>query len=270
MKCFSLVCLNDAITYDEPVVHLHRMINLEKLILYLVIVHNETFIDGKHLQKTIINHFPRLREFQFNIHWRFSLRHYPLVLSNEDVQRTFADWQNEKIISSIDYFPKNQTGQCHMYSYPYTLTQYNGISNDFPGGSFNCMREITLFDERPFEHEFFMRIARAFPSVQDISVTNLEAQKYKENPVSNDENGHFPIIEYPNLLYLDLVQVHDDYVEQFLFDRKASFFNDIFLSIYEDVFKRVTENLTRDATRSNSSKMKLSYHERSIDLSPYC
>jgi hypothetical protein len=43
-----------------------------------------------------------------------------------------------------------------MYSYPYTLTYYDDISNNFPGGLFKCVREISLFDERSFEHEFFV------------------------------------------------------------------------------------------------------------------
>lgn len=246
------------------------MINLEKLILDLFIVYNETFVDGKYLQTNVINHLPQLRQFLFNIHSKFSLTDHPAVLSNEDIQQTFTHSIYQKIISSIDYFPKDRTGQCHMYSHPYRSIHFNDITNHFPGGLFNCVRDITLFDERPFEHEFFMRIALAFPFLQQMSVTNFQAQKYKEDPVSNDENEHFPMIEYRNLLYLDLSRIHDDYAEQFLFDRKTSFFNDIFLRIHRSVIERVTLNFTRDATRNNSSKIKLLCLDDSIDLSQFC
>jgi hypothetical protein len=101
------------------------MINLEKLILYLVITSDETFIDGNYLKKNLINHLPLLREFIFNIHSKFSLDDHISVVSNEDIQHTFTDY---KVISSIDYFPNDRTGQCRMYSYPYTLTHYNDIT----------------------------------------------------------------------------------------------------------------------------------------------
>jgi hypothetical protein len=35
--------------------------------------------------------------------------------------------------------------------------QYYGVvTNDFPGGLFEYARMVSLFDERPFEHEFFL------------------------------------------------------------------------------------------------------------------
>ena len=54
--------------YDELIVPLlHRMLNLEKLSLYLVTSVRKTFIDGNDLKKNIINHMPRLNKFTFNI-----------------------------------------------------------------------------------------------------------------------------------------------------------------------------------------------------------
>jgi hypothetical protein len=246
------------------------MINLEKLILYLVITWDETFIDGTYLKKNIINHLPLLREFMFNIHSKFSLYDHIPVLSNEDIQCTFTDFKDYKVISNIDYFPTDRTGQCHIYSYPYTLTHYNDITNNFPGGLFNYVQVVTLFDERPFEHDFFMRIAQAFPFLKDLTITNSEPQKYKEYSNSNDENQHFPIIEYPHLIYLKFFQIHDDYAEQFLLDTKTCFLNDIYLSIRNDVLQRVTENLTRDATQNNYSKVKTLHLDNVVDLSKFC
>jgi hypothetical protein len=54
-----------------------------------------------------------------------------------------------QVISCVNYFSEVVGGQYHIYSYPYTLKEYNNITNNFPGG---------LFDERPFEHEFFLHI----------------------------------------------------------------------------------------------------------------
>ncbi len=266
-----MICFNDSDIYDEEIVpHLHRMMNLEKLVLYLVILCKETFINGNNLKKNIINHLPLSREFVFNIRSKFSFYDEMHFLSNEDVQDTFTDFKDYEVISSIDYFPNDKSGRCHIYSYPYTLTHYDDITNNFPGGLFNCVQKVTLLDKRPFEHEFFMRIAEAFPFLKNLSITNSESQKYKQNSNSNDENQDFPIIEYPHLIYLHMLRVHDYYAEQFLLDTKTCFLNDICLSIDDNVLQRVTQNFTRDATRNNYSKVKTVYLYHSVDLSKYC
>ncbi|CAF1321536.1 unnamed protein product [Rotaria sordida] len=271
LKCFSLICFNDSDIYDEAIVpHLHRMINLEKLLLYLVISCNRTFIDGNNLKKNIINHLPLLRQFIFNIHTTFSFDNEMHFLSNEDIQDTFTDFKDYEIISSVDYFPNDRSGQSHIYTYPYTLRHYNNITNNFPRRLFNYVQEVTLFDERPFEHEFFMRLVQAFPFLKNLTITNTEPQKYKQYSNSNDENQDFPIIKYPHLIYLNLFEIHDDYAEQFLFDTKTCFLNDIRLLIDDDVIQRVTQNFTRDATRNNYSKVKTVYRYQSVDLSKYC
>ncbi|CAF1050282.1 unnamed protein product [Rotaria sp. Silwood1] len=50
----------------------------------------------------------------------------------------------------------DESAQCHFYSCPYTLRYYHNITNSFQGGLFKCVCEVSLFDERPFEHEFFI------------------------------------------------------------------------------------------------------------------
>ncbi|CAF4201076.1 unnamed protein product, partial [Rotaria sordida] len=122
LKCFSLICFNDSNIYDEAIVpHLHRMINLEKLLLYLVIICDRTFIDGNNLKKNIINHLPLLRQFIFNIHSKLSFDNEMHFLLNEDIQDTFTDFKDYEVISSVDYFPNDGSGQSHIYTYPYTL-----------------------------------------------------------------------------------------------------------------------------------------------------
>lgn len=245
------------------------MINLEKLILYLVIECNETFIDGNNLKNNIINYMPLLHEFRFNIRSMIPFHSGMYLVSNDDIQRTFKNFPDYEVISSVDYFPHDRCGQCHIYSYPYTLTHYDNISNHFSGGLFNCVQIVTLFDEHPFEHEFFMRIAQAFPFLKDLTITNSKPQKYKQHSNLNDENRDISIIVYSHLTELHFIQAHDDYVEQFLLDTKTCFLNDIYVSIHDDVLQRVTHNFTRDATQKNYSKIKtLHLHER-LDLSKY-
>ncbi|CAF3184626.1 unnamed protein product [Rotaria socialis] len=156
LKCFSLHSSTDTLAYDELIVPLlHRMFNLEKLDLYLAICCKNALIDGNNLKKNIINHMPKLNKFKFNIRSTVRLDNQINLLSNEDIQYTFNDFPNNQIISCVDYFSEIKQSQCHIYSYPYEWKEYHQITNSFPGGISNNVREISLFDEQPFEHYFF-------------------------------------------------------------------------------------------------------------------
>jgi hypothetical protein len=240
--------------YDELILPLlHRMSNLEKLDLSLGVCTNKTFVDGNNLKLNIINHMPLLNKFTFNI--RSSSRFYNQFNfpSNEYIQETFKDFQNEQIISSIDYFQEKEYSQCHIYSYPYELTYYDNITNNFPGGIFESVRQISLFDERPFEHDFFFRIAQSFPFLENLTLINRKRQNNKQFRKSKHQN--LSIIEYPYLIDLNISRAHKDYYEQFLFDTKTCLPNNVRVSMYYPLVKKVTRNFRRNTTRSNCAKM---------------
>ncbi|CAF1204222.1 unnamed protein product [Rotaria sordida] len=100
--------------------------------------------------------------------------------SNEDIQKTFKDFKDKQIIYWSDYFPKEKKGYCRIYSYPYTLKYYHDITNHFSGGVFKYVRKVSLFDERPFQHEFFLRIEKSFPLMEELTVCNEKRQINKE------------------------------------------------------------------------------------------
>ena len=131
------------------------MSNLEELSLNLT-VYNETFIDGNNL-KTPINDLVRLNKFTFNT-------------------RSIIPLDNQ-VICCVDYFSESENGQYHIYSYPYIWKEYNNITNHFPDGFFKCVCEISLFDERPFEHEFFLRISQSFSLMKILTLINQKQQK---------------------------------------------------------------------------------------------
>jgi hypothetical protein len=230
---------------------------LEKLDLSLRVWVKKTFLDGNSLKLNIINHMPLLNEFTFNIR-SFSRFYNKMNLpSNEDIQHTFKDFQNKQIISSTDYFQKIKVGQieysqCHIYSYPYKLIYYNNLTNNFPGGLFQCVREVSLFDQHPFEHEFFLQISQSFPLLEKLTVVN---QKRQNNKQSTYENKDLSIIKYPYLIYLDLMKAEKDYHEQFLFDTKTCLPNGIRVAMDYQGAKKATRNFRRNKTRNNCAKM---------------
>jgi hypothetical protein len=234
---------------------LHRMPNLEKLGLYLVVYLNHLNIDGDELEKNIINHMTRLNKFTFNIRSIIVLNNQVSLPSNEYIQYTFRNFKDNQIISCVDYFPEANEHHRHFYSYPYTLTYYDNITNKFPGGLFKCVREVSLFDEHPFEHEFFLQIAQSFPFMKKLILNNWKPQTNKLYTESMNGNEQWSIIEYPHLIDLDLVRTHENYVEQFLLDTRMCLPGCVGLFINYKTLRRVTHNFTRDATRINCSKI---------------
>ncbi|CAF0959553.1 unnamed protein product [Rotaria sordida] len=256
LKCFSLHSDIDLDTdnYDDLVVPLlHRMVNLEKLDLQLN-CERETFVNGDDLKRNIINNLLRLNTFTFNIRSTSYCNNQSSLPSNEDIKKTLKDLKSNKVICCVDCFPKSLYSQCHIYSYPYKSRYYYKITNNFPGGLFQYVNIVSLFDERPFEHEFFHRIAQSFPFMKRLTVINDKPQKNKK---SENDNENFSIIEYHHLTELCLIEAHEDYVEEFLLDRKTCLPNGVHLQIDYELFEKVKHYFQRDATRINSSKINI-------------
>ncbi len=52
------------------------------------------------------------------------------------------------------------------------MRYYHNITNNFPGRLYKYVRKISLSNEYPFEHEFFIRISQSFPFMESLSLTN--------------------------------------------------------------------------------------------------
>ncbi|CAF1370316.1 unnamed protein product [Rotaria sordida] len=90
LKHFSLTSLDDTIHYDKLIIPLLcRMINLEKLILFLSIIRfNSTFIDGIQLYDQFLIYMPRLNKFTFNI-ITVVVNNNIHLSSHKDIQHSF-------------------------------------------------------------------------------------------------------------------------------------------------------------------------------------
>ncbi|CAF1168958.1 unnamed protein product [Rotaria sordida] len=229
-----------------------RRLFIEKLGLYITTYVRDTFIDGNYLKKNIFNRMPQLNEFSFDFRSLLFINNQINFPSNEDIQRTFTDFQYNKIISYVNHFLEENQAQCHVYSYPSQIQYYQRITNHFSGGIFKYVRLISLYDEHPFEHEFFIRISQSFPFIEKLSLINNQSQKHKQSHNSS-------IVKYNYLVTLDIEKVHDDYLEEFLFNRKTYFHNNILVYINYKSLERVTHNFTRDSTRINCGKINKIY-----------
>ncbi|CAF2318231.1 unnamed protein product [Rotaria sp. Silwood2] len=204
------------------------MLNLEKLRLYLVVVHKETFIDGNNLKYNIINYLLNLKQFGFNIHSFIPIDNPNDLPSNEDIRKTLINVGNNHSYCCINYYPESRLGHCNTYSYSCSneIGFYYNITNNFLGGIYKFVKKNSLFDEYPFEHEFFIRISQSFPFIETLSLTNQKPQKEKEN-----EEINLPIAQFFHLTKLNFDDVDDDYIEQFLVDRKTCLSNNVLVTV---------------------------------------
>ncbi|CAF4605006.1 unnamed protein product, partial [Rotaria sp. Silwood2] len=206
LKYFVLSCLFKTSCYNELILPLlYRMSNLEKLGLYFTTSFNETFIDGNNLKKNILNHMSKLKEFTFDIRSFMFINNEMNLPSKEDIQRTFDDFHLTKIISYVDYFLKPyKNGLCHIYSYPSLMRRYEDVTNNFPGGLYRYVRVVSLYDEYPFEHEFFIRIAQSFPFMEKLTINNRYAQNQKESYKLMNDKSNLSIAKYNYLIELQI------------------------------------------------------------------
>lgn len=234
--------------YDELILPLlFRMTNLEKLILDFHVYHDKP-IDGDHLEKELIRHLTKWNNFMFNIRSIISLSFLSYLPSIEDIQCSFRNFKDYPVISYVDCFTEKHQCHCHVYSYPLRLTYYKDISNSFPGCLFECVRQVSLYDEQPFEHHFLLRIAQSFPLLREWTLHNKKPQK--------NEYQEWSSIEYRHLEKLDLVQVDESHVEQFLLNTKTTLLNNVEIFVAYGSLQNDTHRFTRDATRSNCAKIK--------------
>ncbi|CAF2919891.1 unnamed protein product [Rotaria sp. Silwood2] len=154
------------------------------------------------------------------------------------------------------FFTEEKKGKCQIYSYPVTMRRHEVIANNFPDGIFKCVREVSLFDERPFEYRFFLRLQKAFPFMNSLLVNNKKAQNNKLSSESNNNNQQSSIIEYFYLTHLNLSYAHCVYLEQCLLDTKMCLPSNVHLDVDYQFLKRVTHNVKIDEIRINCGKVR--------------
>ena len=119
------------------------------------------------------------------------------------------------------------------------------------------MCEVSLDDERSFEHESFLRIGEAFPFMEKLTVSNKKPQMNKLHRESQSGNEDFSIIKYSHLTRVNFIGAYDDYVEQFLVDTAICLLNNVFLAAHCQALEKITENFTRNTTQINCAKLRV-------------
>ncbi|CAF1043060.1 unnamed protein product [Adineta ricciae] len=251
LKCFSFISFDMTCEYDDLIVPLlRRMINLEELQLYLVVVRKELCcVDGFDLWYQFLDRMTQLKKFTFNIHTTVWAR-WPqtIIPSNEDIQRSFHGRNYPPVVSCITKRPKLFDHECHIYSLPYDFEYYSDLNNRFQGGMFSKVRQLKMRDNVPFEYSLFEVVARDFPFLQFLYISNTNPMKDKEYSCA--------LIAFPYLTLLNLHEANVDYAELFLSQTKMHLPCLLNLSLELNQLTSITNHFTEDPTHFNLKTLK--------------
>jgi hypothetical protein len=251
LKCFSLTSKELTPEFERGIVPLlRRMINLEKLSLFLsILTINGTYIDGIQLHDRILIYMTQLNKFTFCIHTVVTNGYTQIDLpSNEDIQRSFMGKGYGQVGSTLRIRHKENVGKSHVYSLPYQFEYFLYLNNSFQADMFDTVQHLTMSDAFPFEHHLFQLISQCFPRLKQLGVANYQSQKKKEHSCI--------LIVFPHLILLNLVKAHVDYAEQLLDDQNSHLPALLDLCIEYKSLATITNNFTNDAICRNCAKIK--------------
>ena len=271
MKYLFISSKQITLDFEETILPLlSRMSNLEELHLYFQVHLLQGFIDELYLKRNLLPRLPRLIGMSVFIQSYLFLSLIPSSFSiAENLEKSSRRSSNGQLISYADYFPEAKQVKYNLYSLPSLNPCFHGISNRFLGGRFNYVREVTLYDEKPFECEFFVRIEKSFPLMEQLFVINHKAQeRQRSDELTNPDRTQSPI-SYVHLSSLHLVDVHQHYIEQFLLDSICNYIHDFILYVKDESLQRFIDHFSKDQIRFNSNKV-TQLHLRGEYLHSHC
>ena len=248
------------------------MVNLEQLDLRLTLSHPQPGIDGACLENDILLHLSRLHTFNFSIYARaFKFQNGFGHVCSKDFENSFVGRRIRQVARCVDMFPCELI-QYHLYSIPYNMPDLEHITTRFPGGQYHSVRNLTVTDARPFEHEFFDRIAQAFPLLSKLTVRNSMAQQQRRQRQIGENDTATSITIYPHLTCLSIVRSHEDYIDQLLNHSNTHLPRLTELDIEYSPLRATTKNFTCDAIRHNCSKITHLFlcRNQPVEQSPSC
>jgi hypothetical protein len=230
------------------------MSHLEELTLYIHIWRGSKFISGTDLDNEILTYMPQLHTFTFYIDCVNQTVDSGIHLSATDIEQTFTNIKYKQVICMVDSFD-SYCVRYRIFSLPTKFHRLEDIKNNIPNIVFNSVTYLQVRSRKPFNHEFFIRLARAFPFLKSLSISNIRPPFWRFNECHLLEKEWCSIIEYPHLIFLDVEDANSYYVENLLNETKTHLTNLKQLKASFDVLKVVTENFTRDDLRRTCERV---------------
>ena len=230
------------------------MLYLETLTLYIRISYQDVFIDPISLLNQFSIHMSRLNSFKFSINTENKKDDIVHYLSNNSIKQNSMNIRHEEVSNIVCFL--GVTAINNVFTIPFEFAKLMYIGNKFPSIIFNNVIELWVYDEVRFEHEFFLRIAQAFPLLKCFHVSDLTLFLNDDANKLSDNIQLHQIVVYPHLTLLSINKIGTYYVEQFLNETKTHLpcLAELSLSEYEDL-RIVTKDFTREETRRNCANV---------------
>jgi hypothetical protein len=256
LKCFSLTCYRSSDRYDNVIVpFLRRMTHIEELTLYIHILGKYPFISGIDIDNEVLAYMPRLQTFSFYVACETDIiNDIDFRQSAIDVEKTFKNILYRQVTCVVDYFMAEYI-LCRIFSLPFKFSRLKNLGNYFPNVIFNNVTHLSLWDERAFKHEFFLRLSQSFLSLQYLSIWNIRPPTFEFTLFNLHDEDWRSTVQFLHLKSLDIEDACIYYTEHFLNETKTSLpcLTELKIS-YRDL-KAITNNFTRDETRRNCAKI---------------
>ncbi|CAF3435904.1 unnamed protein product [Rotaria sp. Silwood2] len=217
-----------------------------------MILEEKTFTTS--LNFVLVTSYDSVSSIDDSIIDRFCINILPKI--NYDIKSLSLESKSMKRILRVADYPNLTELKLYNVNNNHIISQY--LTN------FNHVTDLMVHDIKPFGHEFFLRIARFFPFLTILSVINFESQFMMNNYWNIDNNPLYSIVEYPNLISLDLRSSHIHYIDQFLDQKRTHLPRLTKLAVNYDGLQKVTANFTRESTLRNCAQVKELLFERAF------
>jgi len=174
------------------------MTNLNKLSLYLRVNHREKFIDGTHLHKQIVMQMQQLHRFIFYISTEIEIDDSVARLSSNDIEQTFTNFGYHQIACNVNYYSQCEA-ICHVFSLPFIFDRVKDLSTNFPPVIYDHVTDLEIFALIPFSDAFLVRMAHAFPSLENLSIKTNQSSLSDIGPDSPKTINSIAIRKYLNV-----------------------------------------------------------------------
>ncbi|CAF1604632.1 unnamed protein product [Adineta ricciae] len=231
------------------------MLCLEDLTLFLDISSQSPLIYGTYLTDEILFPMSQLQAFIFCIECLEDVRGDVSVHpSTIDIQQSFADFKYGQVSYMVDYvyYPPLY----RVFSLPTKFQRLTRITNNIPDMIFDSVTHVELHNENAFKHEFFVRLAKAFPFLKTLSIHNMWPPFLREKQYHLCDKDWCSMIEYRHLSSLDMTSANSYYLKHFLNQTKTRLPSLSKLKVHYYLLKAVTNNFAKEEMRHNCCRVK--------------
>jgi hypothetical protein len=115
---------------------------------------------------------------------------------------------------------------------------------------------LKIYDQKPFKQEYLLRLTRAFPFLQRLSIydRNVSYHTYEEYQLYHPD--WCSLVHFPHLTSLDFIDTTSYCIEHFLNEKKTYLPCLTELKTTYERLQRVTKYFTNDKTRHNCAHVK--------------